>query len=89
MTTPTTFEQHLSRLGESIAVDGVGRYEAELAALAARARRAHVARHAAEVLADRTAPEVVRERAFSVVSRFLVLAGSVEPTGEHRVVPAA
>ncbi len=85
----TTFDQQLARLGEAIAADGVAGYEAEVAALAARARRAQVARAAAEVLADRAAPAVVRERAFAVVSRFLTLAGTFEPTGDVAVVPAA
>jgi chorismate mutase len=89
MTETTPFDQQLARLGEAIATDGVARYEAELAALAARARRAHVARAAAEVLADRTAPTVVRERAFAVVSRFLTLAGTFEATGDVAIVPAA
>lgn len=82
MTVTTTYEQQLARLGEAIAAAGVGRFENELAALATRARRHVVNPVAVEVLLDRSAPEVVRERAFSIVARGLVAAGTYEPTGE-------
>ena len=82
MSTHTTYEQQLARLGEAIAADGAGRYEAELASLAARARRANVSPAASGVLADRDAPSVVRERAFAVLCVALAAAGSFEPTGE-------
>jgi hypothetical protein len=82
MTVTTTYEQQLARLGEAIAAAGVGRFESELAGLASRARRHVVSPAAVEVLLDRSAPDVVRERAFAVVARGLVAAGSYEPTGE-------
>jgi hypothetical protein len=88
MSDPSTFEQQLARLGESIAAHGVGRFEAELTALAARARRVRPGSVALDVLLDRAAPAVVRERAFAHVCRALVAAGSGEPTG-GRVLAAA
>jgi len=77
----TTYDQQLARLGEAIAAEGVGRFEAEVAAAAARARRSNVAHVAAGVLADRSAPEVVRERAFALVCLALSAIRSFEPTG--------
>ncbi len=82
MTVTTTYEQQLARLGEAIAAAGVGRFETELAAMGLRARRSLVSPVAVEILLDRSAPEVVRLRAFSVVARGLATAGTFEPTGE-------
>ena len=69
--TTSTFGYQLARLGEAITADGIEHYEAEIATLAARARRARTADVAAGVLVDRTAPTVVRERAFALVCRAL------------------
>lgn len=81
MTATTTYDQQLARLGEAIAAEGIARYEGELASLAARARRHLVRPVAVEVLLDRTAPTVVRERAFALVAMALSAVGTFEPTG--------
>lgn len=77
----TTYDKQLARLGEAIAAEGFGRHEAEVAAAAARARRSNVAPVAAGVLADRTAPRVVRERAYARVCLALSAVRPFEPTG--------
>jgi len=81
MTDLTTFEQQLARLGEAIAADGLAGHEAEVAAVVARARRGRAALTATDVLADRSAATVVRERAFAVVCVALGALRSFEPTG--------
>ena len=63
----------LALLGEAITRDGVGAHEPALAKLASTARSLGVRPAAAGVLADPTAPEVVRERAFSVVAAALCI----------------
>lgn len=54
----------LVELGERVAVDGVHRHEKALQGLAATI--APYSPGAAEVLGDRSAPEVLRQRAFAV-----------------------
>ena len=81
MTDESTYEQKLARLGEAIAADGMGRHEVELAAVAARARRSRIAPAATEVMVDRNASGVLRERAYAVVCVALAAAAPFEPTG--------
>ena len=81
MTDELTYEQQLARLGEAIAADGMGRHEVEVAAVAARARRTRVAPAATDVMVDRSAAGVLRERAYGVVCVALAAAVTFEPTG--------
>ena len=62
--------QELVELGQRVAEDGVHRHERALLELAFRVQTQVPA--AAEVLADRTAPPVLRERAFSVAADALL-----------------
>lgn len=73
---PTTTHPHtpLERLGVALADQGVARHEAALAALAREALGAGVDPVLCAVLADRTAPEVVRFRAFGRVAAALTAA---------------
>lgn len=78
MSTTTHPHTPLERLGAAIADEGVARHEAALAALARTALGAGVDPVLCAVLADRTAPEVVRCRTFGRVA--LALAAPAAPT---------
>jgi hypothetical protein len=71
---PVPFAARLAALGRDLGEHGPEPFEDQLAGLAARARRSGRATSAADVLADRSAPRVARERAFAVVSAALVAA---------------
>ena len=78
MTTTLTPTQ-LARLGEAIAERGAHSHEQELTVLARQALR-HVGPLAAiDVMVDRAAAPVVRERAFALVASAMVGAG--DPAG--------
>jgi hypothetical protein len=76
----------ITELGATIAEHGPGAAEPELAALARVARMHRVAPVAVDVMIDRTAERVVRERAFAVVLRELSAASA---SGHRRVASAA
>jgi hypothetical protein len=78
----------LAALGRVLADDGPERVEDELAAVADLARDSGRVTSAADVLADRSAPRVLRDRAFGVVSAALVAVGEAPP-GEALRAPAA
>lgn len=80
--------QELAELGERVAADGAQRHERELEELALAVRTRSPG--AAAVLSDRSAPSVLRERAFGVAADVVLRAEewpgeSAEPdqTGEQ------
>ncbi len=78
----------LDVLATALADDGPATHEAAIAIVVARARRVGIALPALDVLADRTRPDVMRQRAFAAVHRALVVA----PVGSGRdqaLVPSA
>ena len=82
---PMTNSQ-ITELGTTIAERGPAAVEDELTALGRLARMCRVAPAAVDVMTDRAAERVVRERAFAVVLRELAGASA---SVHRRVVPAA
>jgi hypothetical protein len=58
-------DDHLDRLGDAIAADGPAAHHPELLALAQLAGAAGASSTVVDLLADATAPAVVRSRAFA------------------------
>lgn len=75
--------QELIQLGVEIAEGGFDGRELTIRRMARDARAAGVGGAAADVLADTTAPDVARVRAFALVSAAL---GRIEPASMPRLV---
>ena len=88
---PTTIHPHtpIERLGAAIADEGVARHEVAVAALARAALGAGVDRVLCSVLADRSAPAVVRERAFAKVTLALAAAATAAAATARPSVPVS
>ena len=80
---PTT---SLADLGNDIAEQGIARFEDQIAHLATTARTRCVAPHAVDAMVDRSAPVVVRERAFAVVA--VAVAAALRPARGQLYVAA-
>lgn len=74
MTTRTNPQAFAHDLAWKVAHDGAAAHDVEVTALAALAVEKGLASTAAEILADRTAPDVVRQRAFGLVTTALAAA---------------
>jgi hypothetical protein len=85
----TITSTQLARLGEAIAERGAGVHEHELAVIARQAGR-HIGPLAAiDVMVDRAAAPVARERAFAVVASAMAAAGAAARGGEVDVTVRA
>jgi hypothetical protein len=89
MNTRTNHQAFAHDLAWGVAQDGAAAHEAEVTALVEMAVENGLVPAAAEVLADRTAPEVVRQRAFGLVTAALAALGAGQAQCAPVLVDAA